>query len=258
MPCSEAGLGYLEGISTPKYDKQEEIYNYFFEELAACVAQLGTGSDRISGDVTSLASDVNKWKKYANSLRMRFAMRISDVNPTKAKEEFEKAIKANGGIISSAADDAYINYIKSPFTLYDGSRDLDFRVNALSEILYGQDPTSPTFVCSTLYEQLKNTNDPRLLRICRHYLNTQRSETAPEGCYDVTDEILAWQAMTTSVTWNRASLSYKSPIRLCTSIAAKEVSGLADASWQDADFICIRCEERAHFFKKTRLRVADV
>ncbi len=194
VPCSEAGLGYLEGISTPKYDTQEEIYNYFFEELAACVAQLGTGSDRISGDVTSLASDVNKWKKYANSLRMRFAMRISDVNPTKAKEEFEKAIKANGGIISSAADDAYINYIKSPFTLYDGSRDLDFRVNALSEILYGQDPTSPTFVCSTLYEQLKNTNDPRLLRICRHYLNTQRSETAPEGCYDVTDEILAWQA----------------------------------------------------------------
>ena len=193
VPCSEAGLGYLEGIATPKYDKQEDIYNYFFEELAACVEQLGTGTDRISGDVTSMSTDVNKWKKYANSLRMRFAMRISDVNPAKAREEFEKALHANGGIITSMAEDAYINYIKAPFTLYDGSRDLDFRVNALGEILYGQDPTSPTFVCSTLFEQLQNTGDPRLLRICRHYLNTQRSETAPEGCYDVTDEIYAWQ-----------------------------------------------------------------
>lgn len=192
VPCSEAGLGYLEGISTPKYDKQEDIYNFFFEELAACVEQLGTGNDRISGDVTSMSADVNKWKKYANSLRMRFAMRISDVNPTKAREEFEKALHANGGIISSMADDAYINYIVAPFTLYDGSRDLDFRVNALGEILYGQDPTSPTFICSTLFEQLRDTNDPRLLRICRHYLNTQRSETAPTGCYDVTDEIYAW------------------------------------------------------------------
>ncbi len=193
VPCSEAGLGYLEGIATPKYDKQEDIYNYFFEELAACVEQLGTGTDRISGDVTSMSTDVNKWKKYANSLRMRFAMRISDVNPAKAREEFEKALHANGGIITSMAEDAYINYIKAPFTLYDGSRDLDFRVNALGEILYGQDPTSPTFVCSTLFEQLQNTGDPRLLRICRHYLNTQRSETAPEGSYDVTDEIYAWQ-----------------------------------------------------------------
>ncbi len=192
VPCSEAGLGYLEGISTPKYDKQEDIYNYFFEELAACVDQLGTGTDRISGDVTSMSTDVAKWKKFANSLRMRFAMRISDVNPSKAREEFEKALHANGGIITSMADDAYINYIKAPFTLYDGSRDLDFRVNAMGEILYGQDPTSPTFVCSTLFEQLQNTGDPRLLRICRHYLNTQRSETAPEGCYDVTDEIYAW------------------------------------------------------------------
>lgn len=50
----------------------------------------------------------------------------------------------------------YVIYTDGPFTLYDGSRDLDFRVNALGEILYGQDPTSPTFVCSTLYDILKD------------------------------------------------------------------------------------------------------
>lgn len=194
VPCSEAGRGFIDGISTPRYDRQEDIYNWFFTELADCVAQLGTGNDRISGDVTSLGSDPAQWKKYANALRLRFAMRISDVNPSKAKEEFEKALVADGGYISSAADDAYVKYISAPFTLYDGSRDLDFRVNALSEILYGQDPSSPTFICSTLYNMLKDNADPRMSRICRHYINTTRSETKPEGNYDVTDEILAWEA----------------------------------------------------------------
>ena len=52
--------------------------------------------------------NVAQWKKYANALRMRYAMRISDVNPQKAKEEFEKAVAA--GAIASAADDAYIKY----------------------------------------------------------------------------------------------------------------------------------------------------
>ncbi|MCR4560251.1 MAG: SusD/RagB family nutrient-binding outer membrane lipoprotein [Bacteroidales bacterium] len=196
IPCSEAGMGFISGISNPKYDKQEDIYNFFFEELASCVAQLGETEDRIGGDVTSLSGDALAWRKYANSLRLRFAMRISDVNPTKAQEEFEKALKADGGYIQSAAEDAYIIYTDGPFTLYEGSRDLDFRVNALGEILYGQDPTSPTFVSSTFYNLMEETSDPRLYRICRHYINTIRSQIKPdrEWNVDVTDEVISYVA----------------------------------------------------------------
>ena len=193
IPCSEAGLGFIEGISNPKYDKQEDIYNWFFAELKDCVSQLGTGSDRISGDVTSLNGDTDLWKKYANSLILRFAMRISDVNPALAQQEFEGVLASESGYIGNSSENAYVKYLDAPFTLYDGSRDLDFRANALSEILYGQDPTSPTFVCSTLYNMLKNNNDPRLLKICRNYINTTRSETKPEGCFDVTDDMIAWE-----------------------------------------------------------------
>ena len=193
IPCSEAGLGFIEGISNPKYDKQEDIYNWFFAELKDCVSQLGTGSDRISGDVTSLNGDTDLWKKYANSLILRFAMRISDVNPALAQQEFEGVLASESGYIGNSNENAYVKYLDAPFTLYDGSRDLDFRANALSEILYGQDPTSPTFVCSTLYNMLKDNNDPRLLKICRNYINTTRSETKPEGCFDVTDDMIAWE-----------------------------------------------------------------
>lgn len=193
IPCSEAGLGFIEGISNPKYDKQEDIYNWFFAELKDCVSQLGTGSDRISGDVTSLNGDTDLWKKYANSLILRFAMRISDVNPALAQQEFEGVLASESGYIGNSNENAYVKYLDAPFTLYDGSRDLDFRANALSAILYGQDPTSPTFVCSTLFNMLKDNNDPRLLKICRNYINTTRSETKPEGCFDVTDDMIAWE-----------------------------------------------------------------
>ena len=190
VPASEAGLGYIAGISTPKYDTVEELYNWFFEELTACEALLGTGTDNISGDVTSMGGDVAQWKKYANALRMRYAMRISDVNPQKAQDEFEKAVAA--GAISSAADDVYIKYADSPYTYYDGANDYDFRTNALSEILYGQDATSPTFVSSTLFYQMQRTADPRLYRICRHYYNIKRSQVKPdkEENIDLTDEVL--------------------------------------------------------------------
>ena len=194
LPCKEAGLGFVSGINSPAYDPQEQIYNFFFDELKACVAQLGTGNDRIGGDVTSLKGDVAAWKRYANTLRLRFAMRISDANSEKAEQEFKSALTADGGYIRDASQDAYIIYMDGPFTLYDGSRDLDFRVNALGEILYGQDPTSPTFICSTFYDYLNDTNDPRLHRICRHYLNVKRSETKPdrEWNVDVTDEVTAY------------------------------------------------------------------
>lgn len=193
VPCSEAGLGYLKSIATPRYDTQEEIYDYFFEELAECVAQLGTGSDRISGDVTSLGGNIAAWKKFANSLRMRYAMRISDINPVKAKAEFEKAINAEGGYITSDAYDTYVKYIDVPFTFDEGAKKLDFRANALSGTLYGQKADSPTMICASLFDMMRNMEDPRLYRICRHYDNLKRSNSKPdELTVDLTDEFIAY------------------------------------------------------------------
>ena len=194
VPCLSINTSLEEGTSTPKYDSQKDIYDFFFTELKDCVNQLGTGNDNVTGDVTNYSGDIDKWKKYANSLRLRFAMRISDVDPTKAQAEFEAVSTDAANYIASADDDAFIKYTNSPFTLYDGARDYDFRVNALGEILYGQDPTSPTFVCSTLFEYLKDNNDPRLYSICRHYNNVKRSEIKPdkEGNVDLTDEVLAY------------------------------------------------------------------
>ena len=204
IPCTEAGMSYINGNANPKYDTQEEVYDFIFSELKACAAQLDKGTDLISGDVTSLGGDAAAWKRYANTLRLRYAMRISDVAPEKARIEFESALNADGGIISSAEDDAYVKYIDAPFTLYDGANDLDFRANALGEMIYGQDPESPSFVCSTLFNYMKKMNDPRLYRIARCYIHTTRSQTDTSGNFDVTDEVIDWgeRGGTGIVPWN--------------------------------------------------------
>ena len=79
VPYFEAGKGFIDGKFTPRYDTQEEIYNDFFAELDAAVTAFDGTKDRITGDVI-YNGDINKWKKFANSLRLRYAMRISDAN----------------------------------------------------------------------------------------------------------------------------------------------------------------------------------
>ncbi len=194
IPCLSVNNSLEAGTATPRYDTQEEIYNFFFDELKACLAQMNVNGDPITGDVTSYSGDISKWMKYANSLRMRYAMRISDVSPAKAKQEFEAAAKDAAGYIGAAEDDAFIKYTNGPFTLYDGARDYDFRVNALGEMLYGQDPTSPTFISSTFFKMMEDMNDPRLYSISRHYNNVKRSELKPdkEGNVDLTSEVVTY------------------------------------------------------------------
>lgn len=52
-------------------------------------------------------------EKLANSLRLRFAMRISNVAPQKAQQEFEAALQDEGGIFQSSDDDALIQYMEN-------------------------------------------------------------------------------------------------------------------------------------------------
>ncbi|WP_321479428.1 SusD/RagB family nutrient-binding outer membrane lipoprotein [uncultured Bacteroides sp.] len=189
-PYKEAGKGFLEGKYTPHYDTQEEIYNDFFVELSAAVDSLNASKDKITGDVIFNGS-ITKWKKLGNSLRLRFAMRISNVAPQKAQEEFEKAMQDDGGIFESASDDALIKYMNIPFSFGQESYN-DYRGNALSQLLFGNDPANnPSYLCSTFFNELNNTNDPRTFRIARFYYDGLMSSTSPDNRIDLTDEMIA-------------------------------------------------------------------
>lgn len=188
-PFSEAGLGFLEGKFNPKYDKQEDIYNTFFLELEDAVNKIGPTKDKVTGDLI-YAGDVTKWQQLANSLRLRFAMRISNVNPTKAQTEFENALAANGGVITDASSDALIKYMTIAFSFGQEAYS-DYRGNSLSQLLFGNDPANnPSYLCSTFFNQLYNSGDPRTFKISRCYYDGLMSATSPDNRVDITQEMI--------------------------------------------------------------------
>ena len=111
IPYSKYGQG---GVTTP-YDSQESIYNQFFTELDEAVLYL-TNHLTNSKDINSLDNadliykgDYTKWLKWANSLRLRLAIRVSKVNPTLAKTEAEKAINNPYGVFETNSDNVMVS-----------------------------------------------------------------------------------------------------------------------------------------------------
>jgi len=95
---------------TIEYDSQEEVYNQMFKELDFAVADLtkrvdaGEASTFATTDLSGYKGDYQKWVKFANSLRLRLAMRIVKKNPTLAKAEAEKAISQKFGVMTTNDD----------------------------------------------------------------------------------------------------------------------------------------------------------
>lgn len=141
VPYSNA----LTGETKPTYDTQADIYKGFFTTLKSAIGQFD-GGKAVVGDIL-FKGDNAKWKKFANSLRLILAMRLSKVDPAQGKAEFSAAFSDPAGYLSSEADDVKIVYpgatYKNPwFNLYDGRQDWS--------------------ISDVMVNALKNLNDPRL------------------------------------------------------------------------------------------------
>ncbi|SDG91470.1 Starch-binding associating with outer membrane [Dyadobacter soli] len=156
IPYTEAGSGFLAGITTPAYDNQEAIYNDILTELDAASNALDASKAAVSSDVL-YGGDVLKWKKLGNSLLLRAAMRLSKINPAKAAEYVAKAVA--GGVMQSNQDNAVIRHTAS-FTNPVGSS-----LNGGQSAFYYLDDEFVTY--------LSANNDPRLASIAVRYVGAQ-------------------------------------------------------------------------------------
>ena len=122
IPYSKIGQ---DGKITIPYDSQEEVYNKFFEELDASITTL-TANRNAALVATAdyvYSGNVQKWVKFANSLKLRLAIRIAYANPTKAKEMAESAVKQELGLIETNADNATWKYFGTlPNPIYTAVR----------------------------------------------------------------------------------------------------------------------------------------
>lgn len=86
----------------PEFNSQKDVYYFMLAELKDAVSKIdiNTKGPDAKFDL-AYGYDWNKWIRYANSMRMRLAMRMSEVDPAKAKSEFEAAVAINMYISSS-------------------------------------------------------------------------------------------------------------------------------------------------------------
>ncbi len=149
-------------MKTP-YDSQQDVYNKFFEELAAARAILLENRAAVMSPLADkvYSGDIDKWIKFCNSLQLRLAMRIVYADAALAKRRAEDAVNpANGGVIETNDENAtWKNYETSTNSM---------RV----AIMYNAHDTRPS---AEIACYLNGYNDPRI----SHYLTESGSPETP-------------------------------------------------------------------------------
>jgi hypothetical protein len=92
----------FQGVN-PDFASVKDVYYFMLDELKDASTKLDVSivnPDEVKKQDPAYSFNYDKWKRYANSLRLRLAMRLSEKDASKAKSEFEAA--ASGSLITSA------------------------------------------------------------------------------------------------------------------------------------------------------------
>ncbi|MBO9594626.1 MAG: SusD/RagB family nutrient-binding outer membrane lipoprotein [Niabella sp.] len=142
-------------ITANAYDAQESIYQSFFNDLDSSIAALTAYRAQDSSSSPMLAYDLVyggsylKWIKFANTLKLRLAMRIVYADPVKAKKYAEAAVANPYGVLTTPVeDDALLKSISS----VDIANPLDIICNTYNDIRMG----------AFMEAVLKGYKDPRM------------------------------------------------------------------------------------------------
>ncbi|GMQ35474.1 MAG: SusD/RagB family nutrient-binding outer membrane lipoprotein [Cytophagales bacterium] len=147
LPYSEA-IQAKSDVNYPKFDEQQEIYAGILKELEEANNLIGTTSEQVNGDIL-YNGNLNKWKKFANSLRLRILMRLSDRQDPSAVMQAILSNPSQSPIFESESDQAALQYLQDVpnqhplYTTRSGSFD-EYRLSEKMENV------------------LKDLNDPRI------------------------------------------------------------------------------------------------
>ncbi len=148
IPYSRIGS---DGKVTAPLDTQREVYEKIFEELDAAVATLTehrTSSISAAADKVYFG-DIEKWIKFANSLKLRMAMRLVYAAPATAEQRAKEAVDTTDGklgVMTSNDDNAQLSGIN---------------VNPFYKVAYEYNG-GETRISADLLNYMKSWNDPRI------------------------------------------------------------------------------------------------
>jgi len=105
IPYSEA-FKLDEEVMYPKYDTQKEVYQQILAELKTASEMFSADGGAIGVGDELFGGDIEKWVKFANSIRLRAAIRVSTVDEAMAKSVIAEL--AGKPLLESNADNAYL------------------------------------------------------------------------------------------------------------------------------------------------------
>jgi hypothetical protein len=109
IPYTDALKGAAE--PTPAYTDDAAIYADLIVRINDAIAKLnGAGAGYTSADII-FGGNTAKWKKFANSVKLKLAMRMADANNTAAQTAAQEAVTA--GVLTSNSDNVILNYLGS-------------------------------------------------------------------------------------------------------------------------------------------------
>lgn len=173
VPYSQAGQGYYTSNFAPKYDAQQAIYTDLLKEVEEATNALNVNGDKVTGDVI-YKGDINKWKRFGNTLLLRIAMRLTKADENTAKAYATKVI---GKTMLNNDDNAFLLHDVS------GAR---VTQNRNSQVLSGDGGQENYYVkwSKTFIDALKATNDPRLGKVAVTKLFIDENSKAQNAAFD--------------------------------------------------------------------------
>jgi len=143
----------IDQYLTPAYDKQKDVYFALLDDLKAAQTALNPSGKAIAGDII-YGNNIALWKKFANSLRLRIALRIADREPEKTKQVLADIQTEGGAYISSNAEIAQLVYLDSPnqnpvSNLFDTRDDYRISKTVTDKLVALNDPRLPVYAAKT-------------------------------------------------------------------------------------------------------------
>lgn len=172
VPYSEALKGDAsEGVLSPKYDPQKDIYAGLIATLTKVATDLAAPGPATFGDADPIyGGSPAAWRRFANTLRARLALRLINVDPATAASELQKALSGPGGVFSSNEDNATLAWPGDGVFNNDWSDNFqtrdDHRLSRtlMDIMLANNDPRIPIYAQPTTADPTKYAGMPNGLR----------------------------------------------------------------------------------------------
>ena len=146
-------INFGSGTLGTTYNRQQEVYNRFFNELDSAIKVLtplaGTGELLLPDYDNVYEGDVARWVKFANTLRLRLALRVVYADAALAQREAEKSAASPLGFIETPAERAQL--LHGRLTYFHPNYDIAYNFNA-GEVRMG----------ATMDCYMNGYSDPRL------------------------------------------------------------------------------------------------